>query len=79
MFFGEVGHLGHSFELYLRSERRFFDAGWRLMMQVAGSALTDARGVGQVWVRSRHMFIGGITAAVLWEITRQVLIWISRG
>jgi YihY family inner membrane protein len=28
-----------------------------------------------VRVRFRHAFIGGITAAVLWEITRRVLIW----
>jgi membrane protein len=26
-------------------------------------------------VRFRHVLIGGITAAVLWEITRRVLIW----
>jgi YihY family inner membrane protein len=28
-----------------------------------------------VRVRFRHAVIGGITAAVLWEITRRVLIW----
>jgi YihY family inner membrane protein len=28
-----------------------------------------------VRVRFRHAFIGGVTAAVLWEITRRVLIW----
>jgi len=28
-----------------------------------------------VRVRFRHALIGGITAAVLWEITRRVLIW----
>jgi YihY family inner membrane protein len=28
-----------------------------------------------VRVRFRHAFIGGITAAVLWEITRRALIW----
>jgi YihY family inner membrane protein len=28
-----------------------------------------------VRVRFRHALIGGITAAVLWEITRRALIW----
>jgi len=28
-----------------------------------------------VRVRFRHALIGGITATVLWEITRRVLIW----
>ena len=28
-----------------------------------------------VRVRFRHALIGGVTAAVLWEITRRVLIW----
>jgi membrane protein len=28
-----------------------------------------------VRVRFRHALIGGMTAAVLWEITRRVLVW----
>jgi len=63
--------------------------GWRLNLGGAtGAALYVLGIIGEVLlltsiylvmpvvrVRFRHALIGGITAAVLWEITRRVLIW----
>jgi membrane protein len=63
--------------------------GWSLNLGGAtGAALSILGIVGEVLiltsiylvmpvvrVRFRHAFIGGITATVLWEITRRVLIW----
>jgi membrane protein len=69
--------------------RRLTILGWSLNIGSAtGAALYILGIVGEVLmltsiylvmpvarVRFRHALIGGITAAVLWEITRRVLIW----
>lgn len=75
--------------LEILGKRQFIIFGWSLSFEgAAGIALYLLGLIGEVVmltsiylvmpvvrVRFRHALIGGITAAVLWEITRRVLVW----
>jgi len=75
--------------LEILSDRRLIILGWRLSLEGApGIALYILGMAGEVLMLTslylvmpvgrislRHALVGGITATILWEITRRVLVW----